>query len=303
MIWFVAFFLLIIACPFLAEFFRKPMDAQAREAAPGTIVQLRHGDTHIHVQGPLRGPLAVCVHGLTTPEFVWDEMVKGLVSLGFRVVTYDLYGRGFSDRPNVVHSRELYVSQLDDVLRAVDAPDDVTLFGFSMGGCIASAFAAEHPERIERLVVLAPAGLIHKVDKFNTFIKNTPIIGDWVMRTLGGFFLNTSTPEPGSNHEEIAIRQEREMRFRGFLPAVLSSQRNFLHQSSVPDHQKLENERVLTLGIFGDADEVIPIGALGKLAQANRAAHLETIEGAGHGLPYTHTAEIVEALRAFLQHH
>ena len=100
MLWFVLLVLALAALlPFADEWRRKPMNAAARTVARGDFADLSQGRTCYRWTGPLRGPVAVCVHGLTTPSQVWDSIAEGLAAQGFRVLTYDLYGRGFSDRP------------------------------------------------------------------------------------------------------------------------------------------------------------------------------------------------------------
>ena len=90
---------LIIVLPFAFESRRKVMGPEDRRDAPGEFIELSQGITHYQWHGPVRGPIAVCVHGLTTPSFVWQGLTAGLTAMGYRVLTYDLYGRGYSDRP------------------------------------------------------------------------------------------------------------------------------------------------------------------------------------------------------------
>ncbi|NNK77293.1 MAG: alpha/beta fold hydrolase, partial [Litoreibacter sp.] len=176
----------IVLLPRIVEARRKLMDGAARNDAPGEFVQLSDGVTHIHKRGALRGPWVVCIHGLTTPEFVWDGMIEGLTGLGFRVLSYDLYGRGFSDRPDLTHSRDFFVRQLEEVIDAAGIPETASLIGYSMGASIASAYAVKHPEKVDRLILLAPAGLRLADNRFNRFVRETPVIGDWLMAVLGG---------------------------------------------------------------------------------------------------------------------
>lgn len=89
----------IIGWPVFAELRRIRMTPEVRSEAEGSFATLSQGDTHYTWIGPLRGPVAVCIHGMTTPSFVWHGLAKGLAAWGYRVLIYDLYGRGYSDRP------------------------------------------------------------------------------------------------------------------------------------------------------------------------------------------------------------
>ena len=66
-------------------------------------------------------------------------------------------------------------------------------------------------------------------------------------------------------------------------------------------HRGLGVDGIPVLAIWAEKDEVIPISSVGTLAQWNRTARQEVIEGAGHGMPYTHPDEVVESLRELLQ--
>ena len=53
----------ILAAPFIIEWCRIPMDAQARADAPGEFASLSNGITHYQFHGPVDGSLLGCVHG------------------------------------------------------------------------------------------------------------------------------------------------------------------------------------------------------------------------------------------------
>src|ERR1700733_7331099 len=59
-------------------------------------VTLPSGITHFQSTGS--GPTLILVHGVSGPLAVWDKFVEPLKNAGFRVIRYDLYGRGFSSR-------------------------------------------------------------------------------------------------------------------------------------------------------------------------------------------------------------
>ena len=97
--------ILLIGClafPYLLECMRFKMDQNARLDAPGDFCCLTKGSTHYRYFGPTVGPLVVRIHGLTTPSFVFEAMANEFVARGYRVLVYDHYGRGFSDRPSGV---------------------------------------------------------------------------------------------------------------------------------------------------------------------------------------------------------
>lgn len=306
MIWIalVVLLLVLLALPPLAEAFRPPIDARRRRKASGEVVQLSAGQTYYEWRGAARGPVVVCIHGLTTPSYVWTPLAVALTALGVRVLTYDLYGRGLSDRPQGPQTRAFFVTQLDELLTALEVTRGVTLMGYSMGGAIAAAFAQDRPERVDRLVLLAPVGLGHRMNRFLTFCARVPVLGDGLMRLFGGLVhrsgVDRSLP-PNPELPDMAQRMAAEMGVRGTLPAVLSSLRGMMAEDMAPTHRALAVTSLPVLAIWGEADRVIPLAGMGRLVQINRNARQVELPGATHALPYTHPDAIMGALTEFLR--
>ena len=300
MIWLPLILLaVVIAAPFVREAKREVMNKAARNFAPGRFVKLPKGVTHFAWQGPLDGPVLICIHGLTTPSFVWRGMLAGLTDQGFRVLTYDLYGRGFSHRPGGRQDAAFFLRQLNDLLTHQEVRGPVTLVGYSMGGAIATAFAAAHPDRVRQLVLLAPAGMQHKTGKMITFLRDWRVIGDWLMLALYPRMARKSIAAEAhlaSSVLDITELQEAELDYKGYIPAILSSLRGILGRAQKKEHLAVAEAGIPAIAIWGSEDNVIPLTACGTLAEWNRDVEQEVIEGAGHGLTYTHTDKVMSFL-------
>ena len=277
----------------------KPVTEAERKAAPGQCAQLSQGQTYYQWHGSARGPVLVAIHGLTTPSIVYQWMAGGLGSMGFRVLTYDLYGRGLSDAPEGAQDQAFFLQQLSDLLEDQGITEDVTLVGYSMGGAIATAFAARNIHMVKQLILLAPSGIEMRESSFSRFCRKTPVIGDLVHTLVGGMRMTKALRAKNEQSEVpgMLAAQLTQVRRRGFVKAVLSSRRGMLDVIQKDEHQALSRADVPTVAIWAERDDVIPISALGRLAQWNRNARQETIPEAGHGLPYTHTIAVLEKLR------
>ncbi len=288
----------LAALPVLREMGRQPMGPRARRNAPGSFVKLDDGLTHADWLGAASGPVAVCVHGLTTPSVVWLALARELGRLGFRVLVYDLYGRGYSDRPRGLQTPALFCRQLRGLMNHFELHEDVTLVGHSMGGAIAAAFAAEEDHRLRRLVLSAPAGMGHELGTLARWAPEWPLIGDWAFH-MGFPRLHAQGCEAeralDSAIEDIADLQLAELAYRGYVRSVLSSLRGTLRHPMEQAHRQIARRRLPVAAIWGAEDRVIPIRAMGTLAQWNRDVRHEVIEGAGHSLPYTHPRAMADA--------
>lgn len=300
---FLAGFGAIVAYPFLIEALRPRMNATRRRAAPGEFTKLSKGITHYKWLGAKEGPIVVCVHGLTTPSFVWGALAEGLGKMGCRVLVYDLYGRGFSDRPRGSQDSAFFITQLEELLADQGVGEGFTLIGYSMGGAIGAAYADKHRAKLKRLVLLAPAGLDHDLGPIADIAIKYNWFGRWMML---GFYLKSlrraTEAERGlpSAVTNIVDLQIAETRLKGMAPAVLASLRGILDEDLAEVHRALEKSDLPVLAIWGETDEVIPLSCRDHLAEWNPSAEQVVIEGAGHTLTYTHTPAVLDALRPHL---
>ncbi|MEL6838149.1 MAG: alpha/beta hydrolase [Pseudomonadota bacterium] len=299
----VVFVLALAFLPSLLERTRTAIGPNQRRGAEGGFAALSLGVTHYRWVGPVRGPVAVLIHGLASPQIAMEGLAEGLGSMGYRVLTYDLYGRGLSDDPPGRQTRAFFLQQLSELLAEQNVKEEITFVGYSMGGAIATAYAAENPHRINRVILVSSSGVVTHESNFSKFCRKVPVLGDWWhgmfvrRRILGAIPMESASPYV----ERVLVAQRQELSRRGYLPAILSSRRGMLAQSSRKDHRKLAREDVPVIAIWAENDQIIPISALGVLAQWNRAARQEVVAEADHALPYTHTDQLLKALRAAMR--
>ncbi|KAJ56999.1 hypothetical protein ACMU_00465 [Actibacterium mucosum KCTC 23349] len=294
---------ILVLWPLAAHRLRKPVGDTARSRASGQFATLSMGLTHYDWNGPRDGRVLVAIHGLTTAGYVWDAALPELTRMGYRVLRYDLYGRGLSDAPGGAQDSNYFTVQLSELLHDQGIGGPISLIGYSMGGGIATSWAARNPDRVEELMLVAPAGLGRVGGPFARFCAGIPVIGDGVMRALGGIVLRFGFVRAARSFPDSTPlrKQLAETRVRGFLPAVLSSYRNMLAEDQAGLHAELAARSIPVLAVWGGNDKVIPATSTGRLAQINRQARQVSIPDAGHGLPYTHPRELREAVQTFLR--
>ncbi|OBT92133.1 hypothetical protein VE01_10089 [Pseudogymnoascus verrucosus] len=151
--------------PHLSQAAREGLEYPPDILPGGRDVDTPYGSIRVHEWGPETGPKILMVHGITTPCLALGGLAHGLVEKGYRVMLFDLFGRGYSDTPtSLPHDLRLYTTQLLLVLSSSSlpwcVPGGFTLLGYSLGGGIASGFASYFPHLVSKLILLAPAGLI-----------------------------------------------------------------------------------------------------------------------------------------------
>ena len=113
-----------------------------------------HG-LHLHCVEAGTGPLVVLLHGFPEFWYAWRHQIPALAAAGYRVVAPDLPGYNTSDKPPRVrdYRPRVLVQDVADLIVALGA-DSAAVAGHDWGGALAWLLAMQHPERVERLVVL-----------------------------------------------------------------------------------------------------------------------------------------------------
>lgn len=285
------------ALPLVLDPETEVLDAEARRQASGQFVQLASGITHYELAGPRDGFPVVMIHGGSVPYYVWDETFGDLVQAGFRVLRYDQFGRGFSDRPDVVYDRELLEGQLAQLLDAVGIEGPVPLIGVSMGGGLAVSFTDSHPQRVRALVLEDP--LNRSIDVAGL---DLPLVGPWLMAVN----VAPAMPEDQMNdfyHPERfphwVERYREQMRYRGFRRATLSIYRNYIGIDFRKLFARVGRLGLPTLLIWGQEDRVIPFSDSAAVRELLSPEFLAVPE-AGH-LAHKERPDLVDgAVVAFL---
>ncbi|CAE7359283.1 acoC [Symbiodinium sp. CCMP2456] len=168
---------------------RKPPRASG-PFVRGQCARLACGEVNYLLMGPpIPAPLVVCIHGLNGCISSFESVAPRLAESGFRVLCFDLYGFGLSAARGRL-DLEAYVNQVSSLLQAVKVPptEKVLLFGFSMGGVIAVEFALRHPERVAKLLLVAPGGLLQR-----SKTPCQPLLFGCLRTRLGGVLLAAAT--------------------------------------------------------------------------------------------------------------
>lgn len=287
--------------PFLDE--TKVIDQSVRETADGSFVALSDGVTHYEIAGDEKGKPVVLVHGFSVPYFIFDPTFEFLSKNGFRVLRYDLFGRGFSDRPDLRYDIHLFVRQLKELLDALNFKN-VNLVGLSMGGPITTAFTAEYPDYVSRHILIDPAG--GKPVSLSLLLKvvTMPGLGELLLGLFGsasmvrGIAADLFTPELVA---EFQARYKVQMQYQGFKRAILSTMRNGMLGAFTETYIRTEALKKPTLLFWGRHDRTVPFAQSEEILKALPHAEFRIIENCGHIPHYENPEEVNSILLEFLE--
>jgi len=276
----------------------KELNAETRKSASGAFIQLPNGITHYELGGNESGELVVLIHGFSVPYFIYDPTFQFLTQAGFRVLRYDLFGRGFSDRPNIDYNLELFVNQLADLLDALRFTQPVNLIGLSMGGLIASAFTVRHPQRVNKLTLIDPAGA--KSIALTPMLKaaKTPFVAEAVLSLVGGEALVQSNARDFFDPalvDHFSAQYRVQMQYKGFKRAILSTIHNGMLESFIHVYEELGKMDKPVLLFWGRNDNTIPLEHSQLLCTAVPQIIFHIIEDCGH-IPHYEKPDMVNPI-------
>ena len=272
-----------------ARYLNAPAD---RMMVSGTML-------HVRDSGPKDAPAIVFLHGFASSLHTWEFWAKDLEK-DYRVIRLDLPGSGLSPADTTgdytdTRSLQLVLALIDQLGLA-----KVDLVGHSIGGRIAWTFAARHPQRVNKLVLIAPDGFASPGFTYG----QPPQVGAslkamrYVLpKALLRMSLLPAYAKPESLSDALLVRYHDLMLAPGGREALLARMSQTTLIDPVP---LLKSITAPTLLLWGDKDAMIPVANAQNYLDALANSRLVTIPDTGH-LPMEESAEIaLKALRAFL---
>lgn len=275
----------------------KTLDDKTRRDLPGQFIKLSDGYVHYELSGPDKGPVVILIHGISAPYFVWDDLSPSLREGGFRVLRYDLYGRGFSDRPDVTYDEKLFDRQLLELLPALKIEEPVDLVGSTMGGAIAVIFAARHPEKVRKLVLIDPAGYPVNLPLAGRIVR-LPVVGDYLTHAFGNPLMRKGLKDSFYKLDKLSAFSEKydqQTQYVGFRRAVLSTLRNFKLDDQKTSYETVGKQKRSVMLIWGREDRLFPFGNSEKVKAAIPSIVFHALDATGH-FPHCETPERVNPL-------
>ncbi|MBW9216483.1 alpha/beta hydrolase [Mumia sp. zg.B53] len=263
----------------------------------------------LHYQDQGTGQPVVLIHGYPLNGDSWEKQTRELLDLGYRVITYDRRGFGRSSKVATGYDYDTFAADLNAVLETLDL-HEVILVGFSMGtGELARYVATYGTDRVARLAFLAslepflvqrddnPEGVPQAVfDGIMDAAKADRYA--WFTQFYGDFY--NLDENLGSRISEEVVRASWNIAV-GSAPVAAYAVVPSWIEDFRGDVAAVRDAALPTLILHGTADNILPIDATGRRFRdlVPDAEYVE-VEGAPHGLLWTHADEVNAALRTFL---
>jgi 4,5:9,10-diseco-3-hydroxy-5,9,17-trioxoandrosta-1(10),2-diene-4-oate hydrolase len=257
---------------------------------------------HYLDEGPATGEVVVYLHG-SGPGASGYSNFKGnypsLVAAGYRCIIPDLIGYGFSDKPtDVDHPLSFFVECIRQTLECAGV-DRCTLIGNSLGGAVALGLALDDPQRVEKLVLMAPGGLSEMAEYqampgmqkvFKVFGSGEPVTPE-VMKDL--FATGLMHDPEFATDELVAERMQIMQIMNGHVMATMS----------VPVlTDRLQEIQCPVLAFWGLDEKMMPENGIMALARNIPHLRLILVSECGHWVMVEHEDMFNRACLDFISH-
>ena len=258
------------------------------------MVPTTFGTTFVRVSGPPTAPVLVLLHGAAGTSLMWAPNIEAL-SREYRTVAVDQVGEfGKSVCAKPIQSLQDLIAWLDELIGAIKTRERVSLVGMSYGGALAAQYALRFPERLENVVLLAPAVTILRPPA--EFWARLMALGIARQRGLRAFFrwifADKARTDPqwiDATIEQLALNMRSIQRHKLPMPRMLTD-------------TEWGNLGTPALFLAGENEVIYSAEkAVRRLKRVAPQVTAEIIPSAGHDLTFTQSVMVNERILRFLK--
>ncbi len=277
-----------------------PADLERRYATPASqFVNVQGMRVHYRDEGPANGPVLLLLHGMASSLQTWDGWVDAMQD-SLRIIRLDLPGYGLTGpRPDDDYRMATYMPFLREFLDSLRVPR-ASIAGNSLGGEIAWNFALTDSSRVDRLILVDPAGFPPGAPPILFRLVRLPVIGGLLEyvgpRWFTALNLQQVYADPSRLTPALIDRYWE-------LMARPGNRRAFLIRSNLIDTDNTARLRQITaptLILWGDRDLWIPTSLATAFADSIIGARLQIVSNAGHVPMEERPAETSALVKSFV---
>ena len=274
-----------------------------------TVARVNSAPVELAYTDDGEGQPVVLIHGYPLDGHSWERQARALLAASYRVITYDRRGFGQSSKVGSGYDYDTFAADLSALLEALDLRE-VVLVGFSMGTGELARYVARHGhERVARLAFLAslepylgaaddnPDGLPREVFAgIEAAAKEDRYA--WFTQFFSDFY--DLPANLGSRISQEAVDSSRQVAITSAPVAAYAVVSSWIEDFR-GDIEAVRASGKPALILHGTADAILPIDATARRFRGllPDAEYVE-VDGAPHGLLWTHADDVNSALLSFL---
>lgn len=278
------------------EKYLKLYDTRAKEwpiPSETKIVDTSYGQTFVRISGPADAPSLVLLHSMGTSSLMWLSNIEAL-SKDYRTYAIDIFGHGRSVNIKSLNDTQDFVNWLDELFNVLELGNNINLMGMSLGSWITSQYALKFPERLNKIVLLAPVATIQPISSMfmiRGLLAMLPI--DYFYKSMMYWTLE----DLGKKDKEKA-----EERVNDSLFALKCFKTRRPPSPTVLSDNELQNIKIPALYMVGENEKICSAKkAINRLNAVAPQIKTVLIQDAGHDLPIVQVEMVNEKVLEFLK--
>ena len=258
------------------------------------MIDTSYGKTFVRISGPVDAPPLVLLHGMGSNSLMWMQNI-GTLSKDYRTYAVDdIYGNGKSIYTKSIKDSNDFVNWLDELFNVLELGNNINLMGMSYGGWQAGLYALKFPNRLNKIILLAPAATVLPVSSafgMRAILSMLPVryftkcLLYWVM--------------------EDAVKKDEKMMER-LVDAMFMASKSFKTrrppEPTVFDDNEWKSIEVPMLYVVGENEKIYSAEkAVQHLNTVAPQIKTDIIHGAGHDLVSVQAELVNEMVLKFLK--
>lgn len=260
-------------------------------------VKTSFGQTFIRISGPVDGLPLVLLPGGGSNSLIWQANIKVLSSIYRTYALDNIYDFGRSVYTRKMETHADFTQWLDELFDNLLIGQNIRIIGYSYGGWITGNYAAKHPERLSRVILIAPAFSIHSITR--------AFIWDMILSILPFKYTRKRSLYSAMKDLVRSSKEGKEIvdeRVEYFNLAMKSFKFKFGVAPNMLTDTELKNLTMPVLYLIGEHDTVCkPDLAIERLSKVAPEIKTELFTDTGHDLMFTHTEKINKLMLDFLK--
>lgn len=288
----LAFISLVAILPIALNQEKEVINEEIRLEAPGKFIELPSGMIHYNMVGSDTAQAVLLVHGFSVPMYIFDPTFEALEKAGFRVISFDLFGRGYSDRPKLDYNKAFFTQQIYNLLTALNIDNKIDIIGLSMGGALVTEFVNAYPDKVNKMVLIDP---VHGSEDIS--ILKVPVIGEYITNVFVAPSFAQSQTNSFYNPDKFPLWVDKykvQMNYKGFKYAIISTLRNYMIYDKLDAYKNLNELNKPILLFWGKQDATLPYAGNERIRSVLECEFV-SIDQCGH-IPNYEKPEIVNPI-------
>jgi pimeloyl-ACP methyl ester carboxylesterase len=254
------------------------------------------------------GEVLLLIHGMAGSSDTWRSVIPQL-SKNFRVIALDLLGHGESAKPRSDYSLGAFAVLLRDFLDELGV-SRATVVGHSLGGGVAMQFVYQHPDYVQRLILISSGGLGPDVGLVLRLLSAPgselvlPIIAPKPVLAAGNklksWLRAAGIQSPRGAELWTAYSSLSDPETRQSFLKTLRSVVDYRGQAVSALNRLRLREELPIMAIWGDRDNIIPVAHAYAAHEARTDSRLEILPHVGHFPQVEAPNEVVELIEDFI---